>query len=105
MSIIHQIRQENEQALAEKLPEKATIDLLEHKTDMVMYIGLMKMQEIITNDDYETASGKKVDIGPDDKIKAFNATIHLGKLVDKRMERKKAKNHRPPEIPKDLEIT
>jgi len=92
------------QQLAELIPEKADLAVLEHHADIAILRGMKKMTNIMDTDEYETESGVKITIYPSDKIKAFNAILSLGKLVDVRKERERSKEDNSMQIPDDLRI-
>ena len=92
------------QDLSQLIPEKADLQVLEHYADIAMLRGMKKMTDIIDTDEYETDQGNKITIYPADKIKAFNAILSLGKLVDSRKDRAESLKDNSMQIPDDLRM-
>jgi len=63
------------EALCRTMPERAEIEVLKKRMEIALTSGVVEMTAIVNEDPL-----------PDNKIKAFNALINLGKYIEKRRE-------------------
>lgn len=104
MGKLQQSINQNTQSLEKMLPERPTLEILEHWSDSALMIGLRRMGEILKEDSYTTIDGKEIQIMPVDKIKSFNALVNLGRLIEIRRARAAKDEDKALEIPEEYLI-
>jgi hypothetical protein len=104
MSELRKAIEVNTKELSRMMPEKASVEMLEHFSDVILLKGMKQMERILDEDEFRTNEGEAIVINPDHKIKAFNGVINLGRLIDLRKTREEKRNFKAPEVPEEYRI-